>query len=87
MMKRERNPWVFVMLLLVGVVIGGVLGEFLSQFPYLAFLKYGQTFGIDLSRPLYLDLSIIKLSFAAIFNINIASIIGVVISIIIFNKL
>ncbi|MDK2800732.1 MAG: hypothetical protein PWP27_774 [Clostridiales bacterium] len=87
MMKRERNTWIFVLLLLVGIVIGGFLGEFLSQYKYLAFLNYGKEFGINLNRPLLLDLNIMKLSFALLFNINIASIIGIIISIIIFTKL
>ncbi|MBZ4645004.1 MAG: hypothetical protein PWR27_778 [Petroclostridium sp.] len=87
MMKRERNIWLLLLLLLVGVVIGGFLGEFLSRYPYLSFLSYGKQFGISLDKPFLLDLHILKLSFALIFNINIASIIGIILSVVIFSKL
>ncbi|WHH61057.1 DUF4321 domain-containing protein [Petroclostridium sp. X23] len=86
-MKRQGNVGLLLLLLMVGVVIGGFLGEFLSQYKYLGFLNYGGRFGINPDTPFLLDLSIIKLSFALLFNINIASIIGIISSIVIFNKL
>lgn len=87
MMRRDRNPWILLLLLLVGVVIGGLLGEVLSQYKYLGFLSYGKQFGINLEQPFMLDLYVIKASFAVVFNINVASIIGIILSIIIFNRL
>ncbi|MGE4282703.1 MAG: DUF4321 domain-containing protein [Clostridia bacterium] len=86
-MRRESNVGLLLLLLMVGVVIGGFLGEFLSQYQYLEFLSYGKTFGINMDKPFLLDLSIVKLSFALLFNINIASIIGIITSIVIFSKL
>ena len=47
-------------------------------------LSYGQEFG--LSSPLVLDLGVIKLTFAIAFKINIASIIGVIISMFIYRR-
>lgn len=87
MMRREaKNPWVLLLLLLVGVVIGSFLGEFFSNNPYLGFLNFGKQFGISLDNPFLLNLGIIQLSFALMFNINIMSIIGIILAIVIFSK-
>lgn len=64
--------------ILAGVVVGGLLGELASRVDFLWWLGYGNSFG--LSEPLVLDLSIIKITFALVIKVNIASIIGVFIS-------
>ena len=86
-MKRQRNTWLFILLLLIGIVIGGFIGEFLAQYKYFSFLNYGKSFGIGLDRPFFLDLKIIQLSFALIFNINIASVLGIILAIIIYKRM
>ncbi|NLY43650.1 MAG: DUF4321 domain-containing protein [Clostridiaceae bacterium] len=85
-MRRERNTGLLVLLILIGIVMGGLLGEFLSQFKYLSFLSYGKEFGMDMGRPLFLDLSVIKFSFAIAFNVNIASILGIIASIFVYKR-
>ena len=47
-------------------------------------LSFEQEFG--LKEPLVLDLSILKLTFALTFRINIASIVGVLISVFVYRK-
>ena len=84
MATRDKNIWIFVIFILAGLVIGGLLGELASKVDFLWWLSYGQEFG--LSSPLVLDLGVIKLTFAIIFKINIASIIGVIISMFIYRK-
>ncbi len=85
--KGRRDTWLFLMVVIIGLVIGGFLGEYLSQFKYLEFLNYGKTFGINLDRPFVLDINVIKLSFAIIFKLNIAGILGIIASIAIFNRM
>ena len=51
---------------------------------WLSWLSYGQTFG--LTDPIALDLGVVSLSFKIMFNINISSIIGIIISIFIYRK-
>ncbi len=87
MRGRERNPWIFLLLLLVGVVIGGFLGEFFKQLGIFEFLNYGATFGVSPATPFILDLGILQLSFALLVNINIFSIIGIVLAVIVFRKM
>lgn len=86
MMRRERNTGLLVLLMIVGIIMGGLLGEFFSQFKYLSFLNYGKEFGMNMDRPLLVDLSVIRFSFAIAFNINIASILGFITSIIVYRK-
>lgn len=76
--------WICVLFILVGLVIGGLIGNLTSGIDFLWWLSYGQEFG--LSSPLILDLGVIKLTFAIMFKINIASIVGVIISMFIYRK-
>ncbi len=76
--------WICVLFILAGLVIGGLIGNLTSGIDFLWWLSYGQEFG--LSSPLILDLGVIKLTFAIMFKINIASIVGVIISMFIYRK-
>ena len=80
----KGKGWICVLFILAGLVIGGLIGNLASGIDFLWWLSYGQEFG--LSSPLILDLGVIKLTFAIMFKINIASIIGVIISIFIYRK-
>ena len=85
MATKEKNIWVFLIFILSGLVVGGLIGELASRVDFLWWLSYGQSFG--LSSPLELDLNIIKLTFGVMFKINIASIIGLIIAVFIYCKL
>ena len=85
MALKEKNVWILILFILSGLVIGGLIGELASKVDFLWWLSYGQSFG--LSSPLELDLNIVKLTFGLMFKINIASIIGVIIALIIYHKM
>ena len=84
MATREKNIWILILFILSGLVIGGLLGELASKVDFLWWLGYGESFG--LTSPLELDLNIIKVTFGLVFKINIASIVGMIISIFIYKK-
>ncbi len=84
MATRDKNIWILLIFILSGLVIGGLLGDIAAKVDFLWWLGYGESFG--LTNPIELDLSIIKLTFAIIFKINIASIIGMAIAIFIYRK-
>jgi len=84
MATREKNIWILLIFLLSGLVIGGLLGEFASKVDFLWWLSYGQSFG--LSSPIELNFNVMTITFGLMFKINIASIIGMVISIFIYRK-
>jgi len=85
MAVKEKNIWILLIFILSGLVVGGLLGEIAGKVDFLWWLGYGQSFG--LTSPLELDLSIIKITFALIFKINIASIIGLFLAVIIYKKI
>ena len=80
-----KNGWALLLLILVGVVLGGFLGQLAAGNTAFSWLNYGQTFG--LSSPLVLDLGILVLTFALTIKITIAGIIGIVLAIIIYRLL
>ena len=82
---KNGQFWIVLVVVMAGLVIGGFLGDVLGNQPYLSWLSYGKEFGMDFERPFYLDLSLIKLSFAMMFKINIASIMGIVLSLVIYR--
>lgn len=84
MATKDKNIWIFIIFMLSGLVIGGLLGELASRVDFLWWLAYGNSFG--LSTPLELDLSIVKIAFGLTFKINIASIIGMLLAIFIYRK-
>ena len=84
MATREKNIWVFLVFLLSGLVIGGLLGKLAAGIPWLWWLSYEQQFGLE--SPIVLDLSVIKLTFGLMFKINVASIIGMILAIFIYRK-
>ena len=84
MATREKNVWILLLFILSGLVIGGLLGEIAAKIDFLWWLGYGQEFG--LSSLVQLDLNILKISFGLMFKINIASIIGLIISIVVYRK-
>lgn len=84
MATRDKNIWILVIFLLAGIVIGGLIGELAGHVSFLWWLGYGQSFG--LTEPLVLDLSVVSLTFALQFKINIASIFGVLIALFIYRR-
>ena len=84
MATRDKSFWILMVFILSGLVIGGLLGEIASKVDFLWWLAYGQSFG--LTEPLQLDLSVIKITFALMFKINMASILGMALAIFIYRK-
>ena len=79
----SKNAWALFLLILAGVVLGGFIGTLAKGVPALSWLSYGQSFGID--EPIVLDLGV--LTFGLSIKITMASIIGVILSIIIYRFL
>lgn len=82
MRAQNRNPWLLLLLLGVGVVIGGFLGDiFKNSIPM---LSYGKAIGF---QPFTLDLVVLKFTLGLMINLNIASIVGIIFAIFIFRRL
>lgn len=84
MATKEKNVWILILFIFCGIVVGGLLGKLASQVDFLWWLSYGQSFGF--SQPIELNLNVIKLTLGIMFEINISSIIGMVLAIFIYRK-
>ncbi|MCI8637981.1 MAG: DUF4321 domain-containing protein [Coprococcus sp.] len=81
----SKNAWALFLMMLVGVVLGGFIGILAAKVPWLGWLSYGQSFGLE--NPIILDLGLLVLTFGLNIKITIAGIIGVIISVIIYRFL
>lgn len=81
--NSRKNNWILIIILLCGIVLGGYIGTLASHVSFLRWLAYGNTFG--LTSPIVLDLGIMVLTFGLTITINIASIIGLIIGIIVYR--
>ena len=81
----SKNSWTLLILMLSGIVLGGFIGSLTAGIPALSWLDYGQVFG--LSEPMVLNLGILVLTFGLTIKISIASILGIILSIIIYRVL
>ncbi len=84
MATKEKNIWILLVFLLAGLVIGGLLGKLASGVPWLWWLSYEQSFGLE--SPLLLDFKVLELTLGLMLNINVASIIGMGLAIFIYKK-
>ena len=85
MRKSGSNYWTLFLLVLCGIVLGGFIGYLTKDISYLSWLDYGQKFGLE--KPVKLDLGILVLTFGITIKISIASILGVLCSILVYRKL
>ena len=85
-----KNGWTLLIFLLSGIVLGGFLGYLAKDVSWLSWLNFGQEFGLgspDGTGITSLNLCVVILSFGLRIKITIASILGMIISMIIYRKL
>lgn len=84
--RSFKNGWYLVALLLIFGLAGAAIGELtVSNASQLAFI--GRSLVVGMTNPLNLDLHFIKLTFGISFNVNIASLAGMLIGFFIYKKL
>ncbi|AYO30982.1 DUF4321 domain-containing protein [Biomaibacter acetigenes] len=82
-MKRNyRSTALLVIILLVGLVIGGVLGQVLGK--YVPLLAYGKSIGLS---PTKLDMGIATMTFGFNINLNLAAAVGLIIGILLYQRM
>lgn len=79
----DKKFWVFLIFLFSGIIVGGLLGELAVGVPYLSWLAYGKTFGLE--PPFSLNLNIMQLSVGLTVQLNIAGIIGILVALILYK--
>lgn len=86
MAKTWKKTVAFLFFLLAGIILGSVIAQLCSGVPFLSWLSYGKTVGINTGAPMILDLVVFKIAFGFSMNVNVAQIFCVIISILIFSK-
>jgi hypothetical protein len=80
--KSVNSSWFIIFL---GAILGSFTGDILgNRFIALSFLK--NSYSIGMSTPIVLNLKIMVLTFGLNFNINIMTIIGVIMAIILYRR-
>lgn len=79
----SKNPWILLILMLAGIVLGGFVGTLTQNIEALNWLNYGQSFGLD--SPIILNLGILVITFGLTIKITIASIIGLILAAFIYR--
>ncbi len=82
---RYKNFWILLLLLLSGVVLGGFVGDLAQTVPWLSWLGFGQSFGLD--SPLIINLGVIVVTFGLTIRITMAGILGVVLALILYRMI
>jgi len=80
-MKKD-NIFMFLIFLLIGLIFGGILGDYLSK--YAEILNYSKSIGINNFN---LDLEIFNLTFGFQMKLSLSSVIGIILAIVIYRKL
>lgn len=81
----SKSGLVLFFLILSGIVLGGFLGSLTENIPYISWLNYGYSFGMN--NPVEIDLKVIFLKIQLLFDISIASLFGIAISIFVYRKI
>ncbi|AEF17610.1 MULTISPECIES: DUF4321 domain-containing protein [Thermoanaerobacterium] len=81
-MKRSKGIGTLCFLLLVGLLFGGFVGDFLAK--YVHAFSYQQMIGMN--SPISIDLNFIKVSFLLAFRFNLGTVIGLIIAIFSYYK-
>ncbi|MCI8949462.1 MAG: DUF4321 domain-containing protein [Lachnospiraceae bacterium] len=78
---REKNCWVMLLFLLAGIVLGGFVGSLTEGVPFLSWLNFGDSFGLN--TPFILDLGILVITFGLSIRITMAGLIGMALAVLI----
>jgi len=71
--KTKNNLAIF-FIILMGIILGGLIGEILGSIPGLGFLKIGVQIGAI--EPITISLMVIEFTIGLILKINVMSIVG-----------
>ena len=89
MAKKIDSVVVLLVILILGALIGSVIGEVIGILFPGGFLERVFSKGLNpgLSPPAVLDLKVLTLTFGATMKVNLASLLGIVLALLVYRKL
>lgn len=89
MPKQRESTIVFLVILLLGALIGSVIGEVIATFVPGGIVEQVFSKGVNpgLSPPAVLDLKVVTATFGFTVKINLASLLGIGLALLIYKKL
>lgn len=85
-MTQFKKDLMFVFYLVSGIVLGALLAHVCQDVPYLSWLSYYVSFGIDDASPLVLDLAVLRLTFGVSIGVYVAQIFTLGLALFIYNR-
>ncbi|NLK73013.1 MAG: DUF4321 domain-containing protein [Clostridiales bacterium] len=82
MVKKNASIAVLIIFILIGLVIGSIVGELLKG--TIDLFAYGKIIGF---KPFTVDLSFIKFTLGLELNMNLITVVGIIIALIIYKKI
>lgn len=90
-MRNKKSPWILLILVMFGSLIGGIAGEFLARFPYLYWMDFGGVNGyrdlFSISMDPAFDIRILRFGFDVALRVNAGSILGIVLAVFVFIRI
>lgn len=89
-MKGEsgaKSVLILIFVLIAGIVIGGMIGSLTKNVTVLSWLSFYKSFGLDASKPVTVDLSILKITFGFEMGINVAQVICIIGGLLLYRKI
>lgn len=83
--NKTSNFWILLLCTLAGLTVGNFIGELFDGVSFLKWVNYVGNFGLD--QPLQINLGVIWISFQLKFKITLASIIGMIAGILVYQKI
>lgn len=86
---KSGSVWYYILILLIGAVLGTIFGGIVSQFvPKEGFIHDILTAGVNPSiGPKGIDLSFFKFNFDASINLTISTVLGIIVAALIMRKI
>lgn len=88
MAVARKRGWLYIFALVGGLVLGSLLGKLCADSQYLWWLGYSLDFGFQLPKSVDIDIYLLKFTFSlgVWFRFNVASILGMLTSALIFRR-
>lgn len=84
-LKTSNKSFSLLFIVIIGAVLGSILGEFLGSYiPSLKILNTAYSIGTE--TPMVLDLRFLSLTIGITVNLNIMTIVGAILSIILYKR-